>query len=209
VIWSREPVVKRALAPAVAYLVTSMLSDVIDRGTGTAVRAEGFTGVAAGKTGTTDDAADVWFVGYTPETVGTIWMGFDRPQTVLAGATGGELAAPVWGRVMRRVAEGSRGWSMPEGVVKRLVDGSGRVFGEHCPVMPGTRFEYFLGGVSTVTSCNSDPMYTDTDSLGQYPADSIFYRTGWRARLGRRPFSLDTVAVGTPAIAVAPDSVPR
>ncbi len=161
VVWSRPSVSVRVLTPAVAYIVTSMLEDVVDRGTGTAVRAAGFAGAAAGKTGTTDDAADVWFVGYTPRTVGTIWMGFDQPQTVVPGATGGALAAPVWGRVMLRAGPTSGDWWMPDGVVTRLVDEDGDVFGEHCPAMSGTRAELFLTGVGSITSCNSTPLLSE------------------------------------------------
>ena len=80
-VWSQEPSVAQVMDPAVAYIVTDMLTDVIDRGTGTGVRRAGYSGVAAGKTGTTTDGKDVWFVGYTPELVGVIWMGLDQPAT--------------------------------------------------------------------------------------------------------------------------------
>ena len=74
------------LDPALAYVVTDILEDVVDRGTGTAVRRAGFRGAAAGKTGTTSAGRDVWFVGYTPEIVGVIWMGLDQPTTIMGGA---------------------------------------------------------------------------------------------------------------------------
>ena len=121
VVWSQEVSSTRAIEPGVAYTVNSMLKDVVDRGTGSAVRAAGFQGVAAGKTGTTNDATDVWFIGFTPRLVGTIWMGFDRRQTVLRGATGGELVAPVWGRVMRKFGQQTGDWAMPAGLERMPV----------------------------------------------------------------------------------------
>jgi penicillin-binding protein 1A len=208
VVWSQEPTSSRVLDPAVAYIVTTMLKDVVDRGTATAVRGAGFSGPAAGKTGTTNDAADVWFVGYTPRIVGTIWMGFDRRKTVLRGATGGELAAPVWGRVMRRAGEETGDWLMPQGVEMRLVDSFGNVYGDECPTMTGTRHEYFMTGTAPVTSCYANPMYTYADSLGGYPSDSLAYDDGWWQRIKNRIFGADSVAVSPPTAEVT-DSVRR
>src|SRR5690606_25584459 len=116
----------------VAFIATNMMQDVVNRGTGTGVRAAGFRGTAAGKTGTTQDAADVWFVGFTPEVVGTIWIGLDKRQRILRGATGGEIAAPIWGRIMRRVGVGTGSWSPPAGVEQRTVDQMGTVVSEGC-----------------------------------------------------------------------------
>jgi penicillin-binding protein 1A len=208
VVWSQEPTTGRALDAAVAYIVTSMLKDVVDRGTATAVRGAGFSGVAAGKTGTTNDAADVWFVGYTPRVVGTIWMGFDRRKTVLRGATGGELAAPVWGRIMKRVGEQTGDWLMPQGVEMRLVDGLGNVYGDNCPIQTGTHHEYFMTGTAPLASCYMNPMYTYTDSLG-YPVDSLAYDDGWWRRIRRRLFGSDTMIVTSPPTAEVTDSVRR
>ena len=195
VVWSQEPATSSALDPAVAYIVTSMLKDVIARGTGTAVRAAGFRGIAAGKTGTTNDAADVWFVGFTPRLVGTVWIGFDKRKTVLRGATGGELAAPIWGRIMQRVAEETGDWIMPSGVETRLVDEFGNAVAENCPVQGATRQEYFMTGTAPFAECyiNTYPY----DSLG-YLTDSIpAYDDGWWARLKKRVFRADTIPVTT------------
>ncbi|MDQ3555213.1 MAG: PBP1A family penicillin-binding protein, partial [Gemmatimonadota bacterium] len=83
VLWQAEPERERVVDRAAAFVLTSMLRDVVDRGTGTAVRAAGFRGPAAGKTGTTNGATDVWFIGYTPELVAGVWMGFDQPRTIV------------------------------------------------------------------------------------------------------------------------------
>jgi penicillin-binding protein 1A len=103
VVWRPRSPAGAALSPATAFLLTSILQDAIDFGTGAAARASGFTGIGAGKTGTTNEEADVWFVGYTPELVAGVWMGLDRPATIIDGASGGTLAAPLWGRMMARI----------------------------------------------------------------------------------------------------------
>jgi penicillin-binding protein 1A len=146
-LWEAEPPQDAALDPAAAFVLTSMLRDVVDRGTGTAVRAAGFTGPAAGKTGTTNAATDVWFAGYTPRTVGVVWMGLDRPQTIVPGASGGTLVAPVWGRMMRRITGGrSQGdWTPPGGVVTQMVSrATGQPVDGGCPVAGPTYTEYFV-----------------------------------------------------------------
>ena len=175
IVWAQPRRSQRVLSPAVAFITTNILQDVVNRGTGTGVRAAGFRGPAAGKTGTTQDAADVWFVGYTPEILGVIWYGLDRRQRILRGATGGELAAPVWGRVMRQVAPNSPDWSPPPGVETRQVDETGSIVGEGCPTFGATRTEYFLTGTAPIGECYREPGYYEAawlDSLG-YP-DSLY-----------------------------------
>jgi 1A family penicillin-binding protein len=137
VLWAPEPAPSReGMDPAVAYIVTDILKDAVSHGTGTAVRAAGYRGVVAGKTGTTNRATDVWFVGYNPELVGVIWIGYDRPSPLGAGSTGGGFAAPVWGRIMRQVyadRPAAPDWTRPMGVVSRRIDpGTGLVLGEGC-----------------------------------------------------------------------------
>jgi penicillin-binding protein 1A len=125
VVWQPAVAKSEVLDNGVAYLVTDMLSEAVRRGTGTAVRNAGYRGPAAGKTGTTNDGADVWFVGYTPKHVAAVWMGFDDPKPILKNASGGRIAAPVWGRMMRRVYANGRtpaGWERPETIVEHQVD---------------------------------------------------------------------------------------
>jgi membrane peptidoglycan carboxypeptidase len=164
---------ERVIDPAVAYLTVSLMEDVVNQGTGSGVRAAGFRSPAAGKTGTTQDAADAWFVGITPTLVGTVWMGFDRRQRILRGVTGGEIAAPVWARVMRAIGAGSRGWPVPAGVEQHLVTAMGAVIGDGCPPDRGARQEYFLAGTAPVTSCWVDPYLAYADTIGVY-GDSIW-----------------------------------
>ncbi|HEX2207189.1 MAG TPA: penicillin-binding transpeptidase domain-containing protein, partial [Longimicrobium sp.] len=146
VVYNAEPQRDRVVDPAAAYVLTTMLRDVVDRGTGTPVRAAGFRGPAAGKTGTTNGATDIWFVGYTPELVGAVWFGLDRPQTIVRGASGGTIAAPVWGRVMARIQRrGPSDFAMPRGVVTETVDrATGYVVDPGCPPQGATYTEYFV-----------------------------------------------------------------
>jgi penicillin-binding protein 1A len=91
---------RRALSEATAFLMTSMLADVINAGTAWTARREGFTLPAAGKTGTTNDYHDAWFVGFTPNLVTGVWVGYDQPKTIIANGYAAELAVPLWGRFM-------------------------------------------------------------------------------------------------------------
>jgi penicillin-binding protein 1A len=191
VVWSQQPNVRRVIGPGVAFIATTMMQDVVNRGTGTGVRAAGFSGAAAGKTGTTQDAADVWFVGFTPDIVATVWIGFDRRQRILRGATGGEIAAPVWGRIMRRISSGGAGWSAPAGVEQRTVDEMGSVVSAGCVPQGATYTEYFLSGMSPGAHCYPDA-YAYADSFGyldedwRYDSAGIDTTDGWWERLRRR-----------------------
>jgi membrane carboxypeptidase/penicillin-binding protein len=92
---------QRAITEATAFLMSSMLADVINAGTAYKARQSGFTLPAAGKTGTTNDYVDAWFVGYTPHLVTGVWVGFDQPQTIVPNGYAAELAVPIWGAFMK------------------------------------------------------------------------------------------------------------
>jgi penicillin-binding protein 1A len=161
VLWEAEPSAPRhVLDAAVAYVITDALEDVLTRGTGTAVRDSGFRGPAAGKTGTTNDGADAWFVGYTPEVVAAVWTGFDRQRPIMDRATGGRLAAPVWARFMLRLYAGRpapAAWPMPAGVVEGLVDPqTGLLLAQGCRPWSGVaERDLFVQGAVPMTVCPS------------------------------------------------------
>lgn len=160
VLWQAPSPAGRALSPAIAFLTADMMRDVVDGGTGSGVRRAGFTLPAAGKTGTTNDAKDVWFVGMTPDMVGGVWLGFDRPATILPNASGGMLAAPVWGEVMQaayRDRPAPDGWTPPEGVVQVAIDRhSGHRATGNCPD-EDVQDQYFLAGTAPADSCPLHP----------------------------------------------------
>ncbi len=146
VVWRREPDVREVLDPGVAFLTTDILRDVVERGTGTAVRAAGFRGPAAGKTGTSNDAADYWFVGFTPSRVAGIWIGLDLPLTIVKGTTADRITPALWGRIMRATAPTREPpWTPPRVIAARRVDDAGRVYGPDCKVDDSVRVEYFRG----------------------------------------------------------------
>jgi penicillin-binding protein 1A len=104
---------QQAVSEATAYLMSSMLSDVINAGTAYRARQMGFTLPAAGKTGTTNDYVDAWFVGFTPNLVTGVWVGFDQPRKIIENGYGGELAVPIWASFMKRATRGDRAEWLP------------------------------------------------------------------------------------------------
>jgi penicillin-binding protein 1A len=116
------PAPQPALDPRAAFQLTAILQEAVERGTGTAARRALPPSLpAAGKTGTSNDNADVWFVGYTPDVVAGVWLGFDQRHTITPGAFGGTLAAPVWGQFMRAVYQRRpvpAPWVAPPGLVE-------------------------------------------------------------------------------------------
>jgi penicillin-binding protein 1A len=154
------------LPAADAFLVTSLLQTVVDRGTGRPVRNEGIRGPVAGKTGTTNDGADVWFVGYTPTLVAGVWFGVDRPQPLGWNASGGRLAAPVWARFLRtgwHNPEDDAPWTPPPGIVQKQIDvGTGKLASDWCGP---SRREYFKTGTTPVTSCENEVQWSMRDMV--------------------------------------------
>jgi penicillin-binding protein 1A len=97
---------QQAITPETAFLMSSMLADVVNAGTGVKARQIGFTLPAAGKTGTTNDYMDAWFVGFTPHLVTGVWLGFDQPRTIVANGYAADLAVPVWAAFMKVATKG-------------------------------------------------------------------------------------------------------
>ena len=106
-LFEARPRPQRAVSEATAYLMTTMLADVINAGTAWQARRVGFTLPAAGKTGTTNDYHDAWFVGYTPSLVTGVWIGYDQPRTIVSNGYAGDIAVPMWGRFMKAATSGS------------------------------------------------------------------------------------------------------
>jgi penicillin-binding protein 1A len=154
------------LDPRVAFIVRRMMQDVADHGTGAAARqAVPFSIPVAGKTGTTNDNADVWFVGLTPDLVGGVWLGFDQPTTIAAGAAGGSLAAPIWGQMIARYyaslgtaapAEATAWDVPPPGLVYAELDKDTGALADTTTVASKRYTEFFLSGTEPVALKN-DP----------------------------------------------------
>ncbi len=107
VLFEHKAAPQRVISESTAFLMTTMLADVVNSGTAWPARRVGFTLPAAGKTGTTNDYRDAWFVGFTPRLVSGVWVGYDQPRTIMAGGYAAELAVPLWGRFMALATKGN------------------------------------------------------------------------------------------------------
>ena len=171
VLWTRPPTASvRAIDARDAFLVTSMLRSVVDAGTATSVRSAGIRGPVAGKTGTTNGGTDVWFVGYTPTLVASVWLGADEPMSLGADATGGRLAAPVWARFIRdgwHSPEKDVSWAPPSGLETRSIDiGTGKLASTWCGP---SRREWFREGTAPTKSCESEVRIAALEDLVEPP----------------------------------------
>jgi penicillin-binding protein 1A len=158
IIWEPQVRRERILDEQHMWLVTSMMQDVVRRGTAAlAVRWNGmFQHPAGGKTGTTNDGADVWFLGYTSELVTGVWIGFDQPRKIKSRSAGGVLAAPVWAEFMNYVYERQSpptGWDTPDGLITRRIDhDTGYLATGWCP-QESTSYEWFIPGTEPTEYC--------------------------------------------------------
>ena len=146
-----EPQTRAALDPRVAYLVTSVMKDVLNRGTGATVRARGFSLPAAGKTGTSRDG---WFAGFTSNLVCVIWIGFDDNRDL--GLAGGVAAAPVWADFMIRATalpayHDVKDFPAPEGIQAVMIDPESSELAT--PSCPTTRSEVYVTGSAPTQLC--------------------------------------------------------
>jgi penicillin-binding protein 1A len=183
-IWEPQRQSTQVLDSAVARIMVDLLEDAANHGTGANHRV--ISGLpadvpTAGKTGTTNDATDVWFSAFTPSLLAVVWFGMDRPTPIfrVASATGGGLAAPVWGRFMRQVyygdvipvdgqgSEGAAGgvlpvperWPFPANVTTRDVDKrTGQLWASWCDDPETNRYtEYYVAGTEPTEYCGQDP----------------------------------------------------
>ncbi|MGE5245131.1 MAG: penicillin-binding protein 1A [Betaproteobacteria bacterium] len=162
----------RAISDTTAFLMSSMLADVVNSGTAYRARSFGFTLPAAGKTGTTNDFDDAWFVGYTPKLVTGVWVGFDQPQTILPNGFAADIAVPIWAQFMKIATKGDRAeWLDPPATVttaqvcrlsgKLATEGCGHVQVVNRDGQLETRSmiytEYFARGTEPTAYCDLHP----------------------------------------------------
>jgi len=119
VVYSQEPVTKRRASARAAWLTSTMLEDVVKTGTGAAASKYGASGAVAGKSGTTDDARDAWFVGYTRDLVVVVWVGYDKGKAL--GLSGGHAALPAWARFIAGTGTLSGSFQPPADVERATV----------------------------------------------------------------------------------------
>jgi penicillin-binding protein 1B len=162
---------ERVIDPGTAYLVTSLLEGVAERGTASALRATGLRGPIAAKTGTTDREQDLWLVGYTPELVVVVWLGFDEPRSLKIPSAVGAL--PIWRRFVQDMTGGQiRGrFPKPEGVEEIEIDPVTRSLAlADCPERQS---EYFLAGTQPTSICGDEGSYglPPRDGVAERPPD--------------------------------------
>jgi 1A family penicillin-binding protein len=172
VLFEQAPESSRAITSQTAFLMTSMMADVINAGTAARARGLGFTLPAAGKTGTTNDYNDAWFVGFTPKLVAGVWVGFDQPRTIMPRGFASDVAVPMWTAFMKVATRGDKPewFATPEDITsasvcrlsgKRPTEGC-----EHAEVIDGEGHverrsmvytEYFVRGTEPTQSCDLHP----------------------------------------------------
>jgi penicillin-binding protein 1B len=155
VLEKRDVRVEKVISPQVAFMVNHLLKGVLDRGTAESARRMGFTRPAAGKTGTTNDSKDAWFVGYTPDLLAVVWVGFDNQSKL--GLTGSQAALPIWTEFMKQATAGMpvSDFVPPPGIKMVEIDPlSGQLATTNCP---GVIREAFQEGDEPVTTCPLHP----------------------------------------------------
>ncbi|MGE3527581.1 MAG: penicillin-binding transpeptidase domain-containing protein, partial [Gemmatimonadales bacterium] len=170
ILWQARPRSERIMDPQHAWLMVSALEDVVNRGTAFVnTRGRGFTVPAGGKTGTTNDYADVWFIGFTPDYVTGIWIGMDQRQRIMDNAQGGRLAAPAWTAMMKEIYErrpAPEDWARPDGLTFDTIDNkTGFRYTPFCP--PENRYvESFIPGTEPTQYCPIHNPFTPGGGAG-------------------------------------------
>ena len=187
IVFRHRPAEKRVCNPPSAYVMHSLLRGVVRRGTGARLRRYDL-GHVAGKTGTTNDYRDAWFVGYTPDLVTTVWVGFDRGAPLRLSSA--EAAIPIWGTYMSAVPHSRGEPDPPPGVVFRNIDPeTGTVWAEGCP---GPLRDVFLEGTAPTRTCPRGligrivrRVFFESDSFDEPPAITMDKFRRWANEVDR------------------------
>ncbi len=153
-IFSARPEIRDAVDPKVAYLMTSALSGVIRSGTGRAAASLPYP--LAGKTGTTDNNTDAWFIGYAPRLAVGVWVGFDEPQSLGDGETGARAALPIWTEFMEQALANDpvEEFVRPAGITAWPIDGPSGTAAGPGPGCEKSRLEFFVEGTEPTLRCS-------------------------------------------------------
>jgi 1A family penicillin-binding protein len=155
-LWSSEITKQQVMDARDAYQLTEMMEAVVDHGTAHSIRDRGVKGPVAGKTGTTNSASDVWFIGYTPTVVAGFWFGYDQPRPMGDATSGGRIAAPAWADFYltgwRERTPAADQWQPPAGMVEAEIDPTtGELANEWCPIR---KRAWFKPGSEPRTECH-------------------------------------------------------
>ena len=214
----------RAISDVTAFLMSSMMADVINAGTGARARRMGFTLPAAGKTGTTNDFNDAWFVGYTPHLAAGVWVGFDQPHTIVPNGFAADIAVPAWAAFMKTATKNDKPeWLLPPtGVTTATVCRiSGKLATEGCQdvevVTKDERIEhrsmvyteYFARGSEPTAYCDLHPAHGILTKIAtvlgwETPTPARADETGTPAPAATSGTAASTSAVVTDAPEIVP-----
>jgi penicillin-binding protein 1B len=186
-IFKHEIDTKKVADPDVTYVIHTLLRDVVQRGTASRLKRYNL-GYVAGKTGTTNDYRDAWFVGYTPDVVSTVWVGFDHGAPLRLSS--GEAAIPIWGAYMSAFAHDRGEPKAPKGVTFRQIDPeTGMLWQDGCP---GPFREAFLSGTAPTHTCPSGflggivrRVFFDREHFDEPPAISFDQFRKWTQEVDR------------------------
>lgn len=180
VLESRVVEMNRVADPALMYVMNDILQGVVSRGTAARLRSMGFTADFAGKTGTTNDYRDAWFVGYSPRVLTLVWVGYDDGRNM--GLSGSTAAVPIWGRYMKRISGlvPDEDFKRPENVVNRQIDPTTSFLAT--PYCPETASEIYVEGAAPERICPVHSAY-DRDP---YEWESQDDAEGWQEERQRR-----------------------
>jgi penicillin-binding protein 1A len=185
--------------------MVDMMKDVVRRGTAAGTVGSAFHLPAGGKTGTTNDGTDVWYIGYTSDLVAGVWMGLDRPQKIKANAQGGLLAAPAWTAFMTQAYKRKPAppdWPRPAGIVSRSIDvTSNTLWTDGCAGVQAE--EFFIPGTEPTQTCAISLAPDTAGIFTPLPPD-----TGLRTST---PGAAPTPSTSAPPVGsvVVPGTVPR
>ena len=164
--WLENPATSTpVLSPGVAYVTTQMLKDVMTYGTAKNLKKFSQTHPSAGKTGTTDDYRDAWFVGYTPQVITGVWVGYDKPRPGGKGFTGGAVAAPIWERFMRKAVASKPvvDFIRPDTAVSVEIDPETGFLAT--PDCPKKRDEFYIAGTEPNEYCAKHEIKDEPDTI--------------------------------------------
>jgi penicillin-binding protein 1A len=174
VLYEEKESSSQAISDTSAFLMSTMMADVVNAGTAARARSLGFTLPAAGKTGTTNDFNDAWFVGFTPKLVAGVWVGFDQPRTILPNGFAADIAVPLWTKFMKAATDGDKAeWlAAPSGVTTANVCRiSGKLPSDGCQDVEVVNkqgqlerrsmifTEYFARGTEPTSVCDIHPTH--------------------------------------------------
>lgn len=158
VLYQNTPESRKVASPQSSYIMTDIMKDVVNRGTGGAAKVKNF--VTAGKTGTTNDEKDIWFAGYTPHYTAAVWIGEDIPKDLNKTS---DVVSRLWGKIMNKVHVGlpNKSFTMPSGIVGMgICSESGLLVSEQCTK---TRKEIFVQGTTPTKTCDIHEFVAEED----------------------------------------------